>query len=105
MKQTESQWDRLVQTARTAPPRPLPEAPFGFATRVVARWAEQQMPSLFNLWKLLSLRVLAFGCLVMVASLGASYGVIREELARPQADLTVQVFEAAGVQLEEVLLP
>lgn len=106
MNKHDQQWQRLVKAARTAPAHPLPEsAPFGFAARVVARWREQPLPSLFNVWRMLSVRVLAFGCVVMLISLAASYGVIRDEWLAPREDLTVQVFESTGEQIEEVLLP
>jgi len=106
MSNHEQSWDRLVKAARQAPPRPRPDsAPPGFATRVVARWHEQAPPSLLSVWKFLSLRVLAFGCAVMVASLAASYGVIRDEWLAPRPDISVQLIESTGAQAEEVLLP
>jgi hypothetical protein len=106
MNKHDQQWERLMQAAAQAPPRRLPvAAPFGFATRVVARWRERPSPSIFGIWKMLSARVLAFGCVVMIASLAATYGVISEELLRPAPDLTVQLFESASEDIEEILLP
>ncbi len=105
MNKHDQQWERLLKVAREVPRKPLPEAPMGFATRVVARWKEHPLPSLFNVWKMLSLRVLGFGCVVMVASLAASYGVIREHWLEPQPDISVQLIESAGEQIDEVLLP
>jgi hypothetical protein len=105
MNRPDQHWERLVSEAHRAPARPMPEAPLGFATRVVARWREHPLPSLVSVWKMLSLRVLAFGCVVMVASLAASYGVIREQWLEPPPDIAAQVLESAAGQVEEVLLP
>lgn len=50
--------------------RPVEEsAPFGFATRVVARWREQQREAALNRWSLWSLRAAlcsATACIVLV---------------------------------------
>ena len=35
MSQSDHQWQRLIALARRSPADPAPEAPFGFATRVV----------------------------------------------------------------------
>lgn len=104
MNRLDANWRRLVKAARTAP-RPEPtEAPYGFATRVIARWQESPAPSLLGVWEFLSLRVLAFGCAVMVVSLATGYSVIREELVEAPS-VTETVVNLADNQIEMALLP
>lgn len=104
MNKLDSTWRRLVKAARTAPRPASMEAPYGFATRVVARWQAAPAPSLLGVWEVLSLRVLAFGCAATVISLVTGYGVIREELVETPS-VTETVVQMADTQIEMVLLP
>ena len=78
--------------------------PFGFATRVVACWQETPAVSLLGVWEFLSLRVLVFGCAVMLISLATGYSVIREELVETPS-VTETVVNLADNQIEMILLP
>lgn len=104
MNKLDSTWRRLVKAACTAPRPAAMEAPYGFATRVVARWQAAPVPSLLGVWEFLSLRVLAFGCAAMVISLVTGYGVIREELVETPS-VTEAVVQMADTQIEMVMLP
>lgn len=104
MNRQDANWRRLVKAAHTAPRPPAPEAPLGFAARVVARWQAAPSPSLLGVWEFLSLRVLAFGCAVMMISLVTGYGVIREEFVETPS-VTETVVNLADSQIEMVLQP
>lgn len=41
-------WENLAARVRAVPPPAAPEAPFGYATGLVARWQEQSRPSLLG---------------------------------------------------------
>lgn len=101
----DTRWRRIVSAARKAPAKPEPEMPPGFSTRVVAHWKSNPTQSLFATWKRLSLRVLAFGCLVMVASMLASHGEIRDTLSSVNPDVSQSVAELTQSQIEEVWMP
>lgn len=100
----DKRWQRIVSAALKAPAKAAPEMPHGFSTRVVAHWKAQPTQSLSAIWKRLSLRVLAFGCLVMIGSMVASQGEIRETLLNGK-DVHQSVEELAQSQIEEVWLP
>lgn len=104
MNQRDANWQRLIKAARTAPRPEPPAAPYGFAARVVARWQAAPPPSLLGVWEFLSVRVLAFGCAVMVISLVTSYGVIREEWGQTPS-VTETVANLADSQIKMVVLP
>ena len=59
-------WNIAAAAARRATKKSPVEMPFGFATRVVARWQEQPVASLASLWQKLALRVLGAVLLVLV---------------------------------------
>ncbi len=106
MNKYDQQWNDLVRAARRAPVKPLPDAaPYAFSSRVVAQWKQRPAESLLNVWRLVSLRVLAFGCGVMLCSLAASYGTIEETLLAGGPDPALEVVELTGDQLEEVWVP
>jgi hypothetical protein len=91
-------WSRLVQGARQAPPRSVPEIPLGFEARVVARWrASEPRLTLVRVWELLSRRALVCGCALMLISLGTAYGLMHnswmEVLRLPDAALEIVIEE------------
>lgn len=105
MNRWDATWQRLIKAARTAPrPETPAAAPYGFAGRVVARWQAAPSPSLLGVWEFLSVRVLAFGCAVMVISLVTGYGVIREEWVETPS-VTETVANLTDNQIEMVVLP
>lgn len=53
-------WQRLVEEARLNPD-PKPEVPYGFATRVVARWKSSAEPTLLEAMSSLSQRFFMIG--------------------------------------------
>lgn len=81
MKETQETLDRLVQLAKKAPAAPEPEMPFGFATRVVARWQSAPASSPWTVWEMFSRRILAVSCAVMFLSLVFGYESLREGLS------------------------
>ncbi|MBI5801405.1 MAG: hypothetical protein HZA92_11900 [Verrucomicrobia bacterium] len=77
MSEPQDHWHRLARLARQAP-RPAGEpAPFGFATRVAARWAAggSPTPSIWDVLEVFSLRSLVVAGALMVAVGLASYDV------------------------------
>lgn len=78
MNGMEQKWNRLVKLARQAPPAPEPEMPYGFATRVVARWPSSAAPSAWTVWESLSGRILAVSCALMILSVLTGYQVVRD---------------------------
>ena len=66
MNEFDHRWQRGVEAARRAESAPSDEAPFGFATRVVAQWQAHPEPSLALLWQRLAWRVLGAMALVLV---------------------------------------
>jgi hypothetical protein len=70
-------WQRLASAARSAPDDRDPTAPLGFATRVAAlALSAPPRPSLSMVFERLSLRALGVACLLMLASVAASYPAI-----------------------------
>jgi hypothetical protein len=58
--------DRLFAAARSAAQQPRDDtAPFGFASRVVAQWRTQPVPSQ---WTPLTLRALGFAALLLLSA-------------------------------------
>ena len=62
----DERWKIAAAAARRATKEAPVEMPFGFATRVVARWQAQPTTSLAWLWQKLALRVLGAVLLVLV---------------------------------------
>ena len=64
-------WENLAARVRAVPTATAPEAPFGFATRVVAGWYEPSRPSLLGLVSRWTFRAaigaLATACLLALA--------------------------------------
>ena len=85
MKTNNDQWERLARAARPQFRVAPGGAPFGFATRVVARWrSEGSMPE--SPWELLSLKSLAFAVVIMLVSVGFSYESLADQLAGDPMD-------------------
>ena len=58
MNEFERRWKLGAAAARAAASEPQSDAPFGFATRVVARWQSRPAPTLAAIWQRLAWRVL-----------------------------------------------
>jgi uncharacterized RDD family membrane protein YckC len=67
MNEFERRWKLAAAAARHAADETEPPAPFGFATRVVARW--QSAPSLLAVWQRLAWRVLGGVAVALAAML------------------------------------
>lgn len=74
-------WEKLARLARLAPKHAEAAVPFGFATRVTARWAagESPEPTSWDVLELFSMRSLVVGGALMVAVAFASYDVVTPE--------------------------
>ncbi|MGB8169404.1 MAG: hypothetical protein WCF18_18035 [Chthoniobacteraceae bacterium] len=68
MNEFERRW-KLAAAAQRDLGDPTPTAPFGFATRVVARWQGTPAPSLAALWQRLAWRVLGGVAMALAAML------------------------------------
>ncbi|MEN9575506.1 MAG: hypothetical protein RL514_3361 [Verrucomicrobiota bacterium] len=77
MSEPNDNWQKLARLARQAPKPAEAAAPFGFATRVAARWSsgESPTPSAWDVLESLSLRSLVVASALMVAVVFASYDV------------------------------
>lgn len=77
MSEPKDNWLKLARLARQAPKPAGAEAPFGYATRVAARWAagESPAPSAWDVLEMFSLRSLVVAGALMVAVLFVSYDV------------------------------
>ena len=70
-------WQKLARLARQAPKPAEESAPFGFATRVSARWVsgETPAPSTWDVLEVFSLRSLVVAGALMVAVAFVSYDI------------------------------
>ncbi len=70
-------WQKLARLARQAPKPADESAPFGFATRLAARWAagETPAPSAWDVLEAFSLRSLVVAGALVIAVVFASYDV------------------------------
>jgi len=77
MSEPKDNWQKLARLARQAPKPAMEAAPFGFATRVSARWAggETPAPSTWDVLEAFSLRSLVVAGALMVAVVFVSYDV------------------------------
>ena len=77
MSDLQTSWQKLARLARQTPEPAETVAPFGFATRVAARWASGESPvaSTWDVLELFSLRSLVVAGALMVAVGFASYDV------------------------------
>ena len=87
MNEFERRW-KLAAAARVAEPARTDGAPFGFATRVVAKWRAQT--SLATVWQRLALRVCT-GLAIVVAALASFHAFTAGEgdVLRPEIESTV----------------
>lgn len=77
MSESKDNWQKLARLARQAPKPVEAAAPFGFATRVAARWSggESPTPSAWDVLEVFSLRSLVVAGALMVAVVFVSYDV------------------------------
>ena len=77
MSEPQDNWQKLARLGRQAPQPAGELAPFGFATRVAARWAsgESPVPSTWDVLEVFSLRSLVVAGALMVAVVFVSYDV------------------------------
>ena len=69
MNEFERRWKLAAAAARRTADEPEPQAPYGFATRVVARWQTAPAPSLIAVWQRLAWRVLGGVAVALAAML------------------------------------
>lgn len=86
MNEFERRWKLGAAAAQRAADETESPAPFGFATRVVARWQSAPAPSLIAVWQRLAWRVLG-GVAVALAAMLA----IDVALSSPDDPLTPEV--------------
>lgn len=77
MREPKDNWQKLARLARQAPKPAETAAPFGFATRVAARWSAGESPvsSAWDVLELLSLRSVVVAGALLVAVAFVSYDV------------------------------
>ena len=75
---TNDKWEKLAAQARRAPQEGLPDLPYGFTTRVVARWQATAKAAMPSMWEWMSVRGLLVACGVMVLALGLNYDLYGE---------------------------
>ena len=87
MSELNNHWQKLARLARQAPKTAETGAPFGFATRVAARWAvaEPPAPSAWDVWEQFSLRSLVVAGALVVAVLMLQWSIFAALLAWPEA--------------------
>lgn len=74
---TERAWPRLAATVRaSATAQPDAEAPFGFATRVVAQWKTHPREASVALLEWLTMRGLAVAVVILLGSAAFSYDTL-----------------------------
>ncbi len=74
----DEKWPKLAALARKEPAAPTPELPFGFSTRVVARWQSSAKAAMPSLWEWFSVRGLLVACAVMAVAVGLNYDLLGE---------------------------
>lgn len=97
MNPSDQKWSRLAAAARSTPDTRDTAAPYGFATRVVARaFAQQHVASLLERF---SLRALGLAALLALACVAATYssvaGLLRDESASTD-DPVAEIVELAS---------
>ena len=77
MSEPQDHWQKLARLARQAPKPAQEPVPFGFATRVAARWSAGESPALsgWDVLEVFSLRSLVVAGALMLAVGFASYDV------------------------------
>jgi hypothetical protein len=94
MNEFERKWQEGAAAARRATPEESPEAPLGFATRVVAQWRSRAAPSLLSLWQGQAWRTLKVAVALLVLAFLFSAAAEMDEpstppLAAPAVEETV----------------
>lgn len=75
MNEFERRWKLAAAAAQRAPDDRETGAPYGFATRAVARWQASPSPSLMAIWQRLAWRVLGGVAMVLAAMLAVETAV------------------------------
>lgn len=75
MNEFERRWKLAAEAAQRVAADPGTPAPYGFATRVVARWQSTPAPSLAAIWQRLAWRVLGGVAMVLAAMLAVETAV------------------------------
>ncbi|HCN30418.1 MAG TPA: hypothetical protein DIT64_17090 [Verrucomicrobiales bacterium] len=89
MRDFEPRWQALAADARRAQ-TPLPQMPFGFATRVLARAAAAPAETVEDILGSLSLRALLAACVLCAASAAyACADMLDTRLERPAFEQTL----------------
>ncbi len=87
-------WESLAELASKASGEESTDMPFGFDTRVVARWLENPMPSLRRLWEWNALRFLAASSVIMLICLvTTSITVAADRITTPELDVVESLFD------------
>lgn len=91
MNEFERRWKLAADAARTTEPLAAEAMPFGFATRVVAKWRAQ--PSLATVWQRLALRFCT-GLAIVVAVVASLNALTANDADgfRPEIENTVDEF-------------
>lgn len=91
MDELDKKLDRLVGAARGAQRQKPTEAPFGFATRVVAQAFAEPGRAVLRAWESLSWRFLAGACAVALTAALFSPSVAVEAAAASEADILLEI--------------
>jgi hypothetical protein len=88
MNEFERRWKLGADAARGSEPALPDDAPYGFATRVVAKWHAQ--PSIATIWQRLALRFCT-GLAIVVAVLASLHALTANDTEgfRPEIETTV----------------
>jgi hypothetical protein len=102
MKIADADLDRLLRAAARLPNEPPDEVPFGFETRVVARWGASGKRELLELARLLRHVLLVSLGVIALASAGA-YHELRQtdDLGEPFSDESAIADSAIGVVFDQ----
>jgi hypothetical protein len=72
-------WKKLADWARRDTPTAKHQtAPYGFASRVAARWARGDIQTVPNLWERFSLRFVAVATAIMLTTIVLNYDLMVE---------------------------
>lgn len=94
MNEFDRRWKLGAEAARRAAAALPDEAPFGFATRVVAHWRAAGAPPLATLWQQFSLRVLGGVALaaVLIAAAHLAFGTDGDSFTPDVASTVSEMF-------------
>jgi hypothetical protein len=94
MKSSRSEWQRIVAAARQADAEPVPGAPYGFSTRVVARMQLSPGNDEISAFARFSWRALGVAALIMATTVAANFQPVMNLLADDAAALSDPVSDA-----------